>query len=415
MRKVITYGTFDLLHFGHIKLLERAKKLGDYLIVGVTSDGYDITRGKINNHDSLMERVEAVKRTGLADQIIIEEYEGQKIDDIKRFDVDIFTVGDDWKGKFDYLSDYCEVIYLTRTEGISSSQIRDDERRLKIKLEGNSSLLKKYRNECSFVNGLVINNKDFDAVFLFNNPEERYNSIKKYLLAGKHVLCESPIALKNNEYLELNELAKQKGLVLMEAIKTAYSVAFNRLLVLLKSGKIGHVVSVDAVCTSLKESNLSYEKKWNSMCAWAPTALLPVFEILGTNYKDCRIVSKIENDNPLYDGFSKIDLIYENAVACVKVAKSAKCEGQLVITGTKGYVLIPSPWWKTDFFEIRYEDLNDTKKYFYQLDGEGIRNELVSFVKTCETKENYSKISNNTTSAIIKVIEKFYSNEFIPM
>ena len=110
MRKVITYGTFDCLHHGHIRLLERAKKLGDYLIVGVTSDGYDITRGKINNHDTLMQRLEAVKNTGLADEIIVEEYEGQKIDDIKKYGVDIFTVGDDWQGYFDYLCDYCEVV-----------------------------------------------------------------------------------------------------------------------------------------------------------------------------------------------------------------------------------------------------------------------------------------------------------------
>ena len=103
MVKVITYGTYDLLHYGHIRLLERAKKLGDYLIVGVTADDFDKTRGKINVQQSLMERIEAVRATGLADEIIVEEYEGQKIDDIRRYDIDIFTVGSDWKGKFDYL------------------------------------------------------------------------------------------------------------------------------------------------------------------------------------------------------------------------------------------------------------------------------------------------------------------------
>ena len=84
MVKVITYGTYDLLHYGHIKLLERAKALGDYLIVGVTADDFDKTRGKINVQQSLMERIEAVRATGLADKIIVEEYEGQKIDDIRR-------------------------------------------------------------------------------------------------------------------------------------------------------------------------------------------------------------------------------------------------------------------------------------------------------------------------------------------
>ncbi len=115
MVKVITYGTYDLLHYGHIRLLERAKALGDYLIVGVTSDDYDKTRGKINNQQSLIERIEAVKETGLAVEIIVEEYEGQKIDDIRRMGVDIFTVGSDWEGYFDYLNEYCKVIYLPRT------------------------------------------------------------------------------------------------------------------------------------------------------------------------------------------------------------------------------------------------------------------------------------------------------------
>ncbi|MDY6394803.1 MAG: adenylyltransferase/cytidyltransferase family protein, partial [Bacteroidales bacterium] len=93
MVKVITYGTYDLLHFGHIRLLERAKALGDYLIVGVTADGFDKARGKINVQQSLMERIEAVRQTGLVDEIIVEEYEGQKIDDIKRLGVDIFAIG----------------------------------------------------------------------------------------------------------------------------------------------------------------------------------------------------------------------------------------------------------------------------------------------------------------------------------
>ena len=98
MKKVITYGTYDLLHFGHIRLLERAKELGDYLIVGVTSDDFDKVRGKINVQQPLNERVQAVQNTGIADEVIIEEYEGQKIDDIIKYGIDIFTVGSDWVG-----------------------------------------------------------------------------------------------------------------------------------------------------------------------------------------------------------------------------------------------------------------------------------------------------------------------------
>ena len=102
MIKVITYGNFDMLHQGHINLLNRAKKLGDYLIVGVTTDDFDRQRGKINVSQSLIERIEAIRQLNIADEIIVEEYEEQKIDDIKRYDIDIFIVGSDWKGKFDY-------------------------------------------------------------------------------------------------------------------------------------------------------------------------------------------------------------------------------------------------------------------------------------------------------------------------
>src|SRR5574344_2692611 len=128
MIKVITYGTYDMLHYGHIRLLERAKALGDYLIVGVTADNFDMTRGKINVQQSLMERIESVRETGIADEIIVEEYEGQKIDDIIKYDIDIFTVGSDWVGKFDYINEYCKVVYLDRTEGVSSSEIREQKR-----------------------------------------------------------------------------------------------------------------------------------------------------------------------------------------------------------------------------------------------------------------------------------------------
>ena len=156
MIKVITYGTFDLLHYGHIRLLERAKALGDYLIVGVTADGFDQARGKINVQQSLMERIEAIKATGLADEIVIEEYEGQKIDDIRRLGVDIFTVGSDWVGHFDYLNEYCKVIYLDRTQGVSSSELRAEKRDLRIGLVGESAILNKFASECHYVNGITI-------------------------------------------------------------------------------------------------------------------------------------------------------------------------------------------------------------------------------------------------------------------
>ena len=384
MKKVITYGTYDLLHYGHIRLLERAKALGDYLIVGVTADDFDKSRGKINVQQSLMERIEGVKNTGIADEIIIEEYEGQKIDDIRRYGVDIFTVGSDWKGKFDYLNEYCKVIYLERTKGVSSSELRSEKRKLRMIVD-----------------------------YLVTTPDEHYEQIRTMLIEGKHVLCESPIASSGKECKELFELAKKQKCVLMEGIKTAYSTAYSRLLLLAKSGEIGKIVSVDATCTSMRDDLDSLENKWNSISAWGPTALLPIFQLLGINYTDKKIISHYIDDDKMFDGFTKIDFIYPDSVASIKVAKTAKSEGELIITGTKGYIYVPAPWWKTDYFEIRYEDPTENKRYFYKLDGEGIRYEIVAFNRSIESGKNYSYIDSKISIAISEIIEACKSNNVI--
>jgi len=125
MKKVITYGTFDLFHIGHQRIIERAKALGDYLIVGVTSEPFDRARGKLGVRDDLTARIESVRAHGFADEIIVEEYDGQKIDDIRKYGIDLFVIGSDWTGKFEYLREYCEVVYLPRTEGVSSSMLRE--------------------------------------------------------------------------------------------------------------------------------------------------------------------------------------------------------------------------------------------------------------------------------------------------
>ncbi len=126
MKKVITYGTYDLFHQGHYNLLKRAKQLGDYLIVGVTTEHFDESRGKVNVIDPIMDRIENVKKTGFADMIIVEDHDGQKIEDIQKYGVDIFTLGSDWEGAFDYLKAYCDVVYLDRTPNVSSTMLRSN-------------------------------------------------------------------------------------------------------------------------------------------------------------------------------------------------------------------------------------------------------------------------------------------------
>lgn len=123
MKKVITYGTFDLFHVGHLNILKRAKELGDYLVVAVSSDAFNTIKGKkciIPDY----ERMEIVRAIKYVDEVIVEDSWDQKIDDVKKHNIDIFVMGDDWEGKFDFLKDYCEVVYLPRTPNISSTMIK---------------------------------------------------------------------------------------------------------------------------------------------------------------------------------------------------------------------------------------------------------------------------------------------------
>lgn len=443
MIRVITYGTYDLLHYGHIRLLERAKALGDYLIVGVTADNFDLARGKINVQQSLIERINAVKETGLADEIIVEEYEGQKIDDIRRLSVDIFAIGSDWVGKFDYLNEFCQVKYLERTEGVSSSELRAEKREIRIGLVGESIVLNKFERESHFVNGVTISGlysndtselsaeitslpnhpslssllNNCDAVYIVSHPSKHYEQVKESLLAGKHVLCESPVALSLKDAKELEDIARQNGVILLDSVKTAYSTAYNRLLLLAKSGRIGRVISVDAICTSLSDLEIRRKKgsglsdAWNSICAWGPTAMLPIFQLLGVEYTDKQMCSFMTEDG--FDLFTKVAFVFPHAVASIKVGKGVKSEGELIISGTKGYIYVPAPWWKTDYFEIRFENPAENKRYFYQLDGEGIRYEIVAFIKSIEKKKNCSYIESRDSEAIVSVIEDFFSKKMI--
>lgn len=434
MVKVITYGTYDLLHYGHIRLLERAKKLGDYLIVGITADDFDKKRGKINVQQSLEERIAAVQATGIADKIIIEEYEGQKIDDIRKYGVDIFTVGSDWTGYFDYLREYCKVVYLPRTEGVSSSEIRSERSSLKIGMVGYSPFLRKFYNESTFVNGISVIGlcvptrgdlaeleknlivytdsydellKAVDAVYIHSCPSLHFEQCRMALEAGKHVLCESPLAMDATECQLLIHLAKEKGLILMEALRTAYIMAYTRMLLLLKGGKIGKLISVDATCTSLSSTEKNgNNRRWGSLEAWGPTALLPVFQILGTNYISKHFFT-ILNSEEDYDCFTKIDFTYQNSVASIKVGNGVKSEGELIISGTEGYVYVPSPWWKMDYFEIRYENPADNKRYFYQVDGEGIRYELVALANSIRNGFPDYHIRRNVTTEISKLMQEY--------
>lgn len=421
MKKVITYGTYDLLHHGHINLLRRAKELGDYLIVGVTNDNFDQERGKLNVCNNVLERVEAVKATGLADQIIIEDYFGQKIDDIQKYDVDIFAIGSDWEGKFDYLNEYCEVVYLPRTAGISSTMLREEQQTtIKAGIVGCGKIARRFVPEAGYVNGInltgaydhdpkVLNEfvqtyglnhayesydamlDDVNAVYIATPHLSHYGYCKQALLAKKHVLCEIPLVLEEEQASELYTLAESQGVVLLEAHKTAHCPAFNHLIVMIKSGAIGEVVDIEASLSRLLPDRTRREfdlvQAGGSMYESGVYPLLPIFKLLGTGYKELSIYSRMENGIDIY---TKGVLRYPRAVCSFKLGLGVKTEGNLVISGTKGYAYVPAPWWKTDYFELRYEDQNKNKKYFYKWEGEGLRYEIQEWMSCIMNRRSES-------------------------
>jgi len=437
MKKVITYGTYDLFHQGHYNLLKRAKELGDYLIVGVTTDNFDLERGKMNTCNNVMERIEAVKATGLADLIVIEEYRGQKIDDILKYGVDIFAIGSDWVGYFDYLKEFCDVVYLPRTEGISSTQLRKEKKLVNIGIIGTGSIASRFVPEASNVNSAVIAaayNPDYtqckefcgklnieccaksveelyeqcDAVYIASPHYTHYDYTKSALMAGKHVLCETPFVLSKEKAEELYALAESKNLVLTIALKTAYTTAFGHLFTLLKSNVIGEIVEVNASSTTLMEETsdkLDSHLFGGSMSENACFTMLPIFKFLGMDFRNVNFYSKMKND---VDMFTKAVFRYDHAVASFQVGLGVKTEGSMTIAGTKGYVYVPAPWWRTDYFEIRYEDQNQNKKYFYPFMGEGLRYEIKDFVSAILTDGYFhSKISKEENLKMAEVQEMY--------
>ena len=440
MKKVITYGTFDLLHQGHLNLLKRAKALGDYLIVGVTADSFDRDRGKLNVRNNVLERVEAIKATGLADEVIIEEYVGQKIDDIQKYNIDVFAIGGDWLGKFEYLKEYCDVIYLPRTEGISSTQLRaESTETVRVGIIGCGRVARRFPNEASVVNGIDIvgvYDTDSDAAIklskangnikIYPNQDELLNSVDAVYIAtphlshgkliceaieyGIHVLCETPMVLKGVEAKELFKLAEKKEVVLMEANKTAHCPAFNHLMVMIKSGVIGDVVDIEASLSKLWDDNMSLREfdptqAGGSMYELGSYPLLPIVRLLGCKPENLNLYSRMVDGVDMY---TKGVFRYPHATCSFKVGLGVKTEGNLIISGTKGYAYVPAPWWKTDYFELRYEDQNQNKKFFYKWDGTGLRYEIQEFISCIINKRfSTSRLRRRESIFMAQVMEDF--------
>lgn len=443
-KTVITYGTFDMLHIGHINLLKRAKDYGNYLIVGVTSEDYDRSRGKLNVVEDVNERVKKIKDLEFVDEVIIEYHKNQKSEDIKKYNVDKFVIGDDWLGSFDYLKPLCEVIYLPRTKGISSTLLREKiNTQIKIGVVGAGRIVKRFLKESEFIEDIIIRsivsrslenakkvakefeihfcfdnidqflNSDIEAVYIASPHEFHYSQIKKALNAGKHVLCEKPITLKSEELEELFLLAAEKKLILLEAIKTAFFPAFNKLLYELNNQIIGEIKEVRATFTklvedyNLREKQFPYGGSTNELSSYP---LLLATKILGKP-KNTIFLDQIENK---IDLSNRIICEHENNTYSIStVGIGVKSEGSAVISGTKGYIYIPAPWWLSKDFFIRYEDSNQEHSFHYNFEGDGLRYEISEFISLIKRgKLESDRLKKEDMININSIISKYNEGKF---
>ena len=439
MIKVITYGTFDLFHEGHYNILKRAKALGDYLIVGVTTEQYDESRGKLNIIDSLDERIDNVRKTGFADQIIVEDHVGQKVEDVQKYHVDVFAIGSDWLNQFENLRDYCDVVYLERTKNVSSTMLREKQNPIiRIGIIGTGRIANRFVPEAKYVSGTIVHSvynphidsarkfadkfdldvctDDFeefldsvDAVYVASPHETHYTYTKTALEHNKHVLCEKPMTFCRAEAEELFALAREKGCILMEGIKTAYCPGFNQLLGVVKSGAIGQIRDVEACFTRLTAEGLREMTDavyGGGFTEFGSYTLLPIIKLMGADFKEVRFDSvKAENGIDLY---TKASFVYDKGFALSKSGVGVKSEGQLIVAGTKGYILAESPWWLTRSFEVRYEDAGKIDKYATRYLGYGLRYEISDFAYMIGGHEGRGyKFTEEDSIAMADIMERF--------
>ncbi len=260
-----------------------------------------------------------------------------------------------------------------------------------------------------FTDDLNVFVKSVDAVYIASPHETHFGYAKKMLESGKHVLCEKPLALSGCDAKELFGIADEKELVLMEAIKTAYCPGFISLLKEARSGKIGEVIDVEAAFTRLTPTNV--REQWDmeyggSFMEFGSYVLMPAMKLLGTEYNDVQFKSVPTKIG--LDGYTKCYLEYDGKMATGKCGMNVKSEGQLLVSGTKGYILAQSPWWMTKRFEIRYEDPSIREVYEFEYNGSGLQYEVDEFIRKIEGMKNETNgVRKEESIAIAEVFERF--------
>lgn len=243
-----------------------------------------------------------------------------------------------------------------------------------------------------------------DAIYIASPYYTHYEYALKALEADRHVLCETPLTLSHKEALELYTIAEKRGLILMPALKTAYSQSFVNVINEALSGAIGEIVDVSATVTTLLPQSVTVGFNNERLQDNAYYGLLAVFKLLGTEYKKVSTFTRTDDAKDLYIDAT---LEFEDAVAHVRAGTGVKSESSLVISGSKGYIYVPAPWWKPDYFEIRYENPYDNKKLYFPFESSGLRYEIKAFLDSIGMKDIKPAITKQEILRIIQLVNKY--------
>lgn len=248
-----------------------------------------------------------------------------------------------------------------------------------------------------------------DGVYIASPHATHVDYAMDMLKHGKHVLCEKPMAFRKEEVQQLTAYAKAQNCVLQEAVKTSFCPGFLAMMEVAKSGKIGEIRDVEACFTKLIPENLrelTDMQYGGSMTELGSYVLLPILRLLGTDYKKVTFHS-IPGANGL-DLYTRVIVDYAQGIGIGKIGLGVKSEGNLVISGTKGYIYADAPWWLTKKFEVRYEDPNQRDTYEYPYEGAGLWYELEEFCRRIQgEKEQTIGITPEESMAIADMMEQF--------
>ena len=246
-----------------------------------------------------------------------------------------------------------------------------------------------------------------DAVYIASPISTHFEYAKTALENNRHVLCEMPFTQTKSEAAELFKMADKRGLTLIPALKTAYCPSFLKLVEIAKSGEIGEIADISGTVTTMLSANEKTDFNNERLLENAAYPILAAFKLFGCGYKDVHSFTQYNQDE--FDRkalFNHTILAYGNKVASIKVGTGIKSEGSLVISGTKGYIYVPAPWWKTDYFEVRFENTTNNRKFYFPYEQAGLRYEIQALLDSIRGRLSTDGLSTEETLKMIEIQNK---------